>query len=57
MGAAPLVGVTAPQQATVAPALIPSPAAPAPGWYADPAGSAQLRYWDGVDWTDHFSGG
>ncbi|MDQ2727798.1 MAG: DUF2510 domain-containing protein [Actinomycetota bacterium] len=42
----------------------PSPAAPAPatgdpgrsgspvaGWYADPGGSGQRRYWDGRSWT------
>ena len=23
------------------------------GWYADPAGSSQLRWWDGSGWTDH----
>lgn len=25
----------------------------APGWYADPTGQQQLRYWDGSDWTEH----
>jgi hypothetical protein len=23
------------------------------GWYADPAGSPQLRWWDGTQWTEH----
>lgn len=38
------------------------PAAPAPvtpavpaGWYADPAGRFELRYWDGNTWTEHVS--
>lgn len=26
---------------------------PPPGWYDDPAGSAQLRWWDGAQWTEH----
>ncbi|KLR60486.1 Protein of unknown function (DUF2510) [Actinobacteria bacterium IMCC26207] len=29
---------------------------PAPGtadWYPDPSGVDQLRYWDGMAWTDH----
>jgi hypothetical protein len=24
-------------------------------WYPDPAGSGRFRYFDGTDWTDHFS--
>ena len=27
--------------------------APPPGWYPDPSGAAQQRYWDGVAWTEH----
>ena len=27
-------------------------ATPPPGWYDDPAGSRQLRFWDGERWTD-----
>lgn len=23
------------------------------GWYADPLGNHQLRYWDGWQWTQH----
>jgi Protein of unknown function (DUF2510) len=26
---------------------------PAAGWFADPAGSAGTRWWDGAQWTDH----
>jgi hypothetical protein len=25
---------------------------PAAGWFPDPAGTGQLRYWDGQAWTD-----
>ena len=34
----------------------PTPAVPA-GWYADPAGRYELRYWDGWAWTEHVSRG
>ena len=30
------------------------PASPA-GWYADPLGRHQLRYYDGSQWTEHVS--
>ena len=29
----------------------------APGWYPDPGGSSQQRYWDGRRWTDALQGG
>jgi len=36
------------------PTYTPTPAVPA-GWYADPAGRFELRYWDGGQWTEHVS--
>jgi hypothetical protein len=36
------------------PAAAAAPAVPA-GWYADPAGRFELRYWDGGTWTEHVS--
>jgi hypothetical protein len=40
-------------------AYTPAPAAATPavpaGWYADPAGRFELRYWDGGTWTEHVS--
>jgi hypothetical protein len=29
-----------------------SPAGPPAGWYADPSGGVDLRWWDGARWTD-----
>ena len=37
-----------------APAAAAEPAVPA-GWYADPSGRFELRYWDGAAWTEHVS--
>jgi hypothetical protein len=43
------------QAAATAPATPPTtPAVPA-GWYTDPAGRFELRYWDGTAWTEHVS--
>jgi Protein of unknown function (DUF2510) len=39
------VAQPAQQQTAVAPA----------GWYADPSGRYELRYWDGTQWTEHVS--
>jgi Protein of unknown function (DUF2510) len=45
----PSWGGSAQQAATPA-----TPSVPA-GWYADPAGRFELRYWDGAAWTEHVS--
>lgn len=34
-------------------ALSGAPANVAPGWYADPTGGRQARWWDGDEWTQH----
>jgi hypothetical protein len=39
---------------TAATAAASAGAAPA-GWYADPSGRFELRYWDGGQWTEHVS--
>ena len=44
----------APAAAAATPAAAAAPAVPA-GWYADPAGRFELRYWDGSTWTEHVS--
>jgi hypothetical protein len=60
-GASPVSPAAAtPAPAAAAPAAArpaepaPAPAVPA-GWYADPAGRFELRYWDGGTWTEHVS--
>jgi hypothetical protein len=34
-------------------ALSGAPAPVAPGWYSDPTGGRQARWWDGDEWTAH----
>ena len=46
--------VTAAPAAAAATPAAAAPAVPA-GWYADPAGRFELRYWDGSTWTEHVS--
>ncbi len=52
------LGVSAQAASTPAAATPPTspstPSVPA-GWYADPAGRYELRYWDGSAWTEHVS--
>jgi hypothetical protein len=73
LGSAPITTASAPMSQIVAPTvgarqMVSTPAsedlptstrAPVyePGWYADPHGVAQGRYWDGHEWTEHTTGG
>ncbi|MGZ4805095.1 MAG: DUF2510 domain-containing protein [Ilumatobacteraceae bacterium] len=50
----PAPAATPAAAAPAAAAPTPTPAVPA-GWYADPAGRFELRYWDGGTWTEHVS--
>jgi hypothetical protein len=34
-----------------------APPTAAPGWYPDPAGEGEFRYWDGAVWTEAVHGG
>ena len=46
----PVVAVVAePEVAPAAESTVPA------GWYADPSGRFELRYWDGAAWTEHVS--
>jgi Protein of unknown function (DUF2510) len=49
----PVVAPVAEEPAAAAAAPVES-AVPA-GWYADPSGRYELRYWDGNAWTEHVS--
>jgi hypothetical protein len=47
---------------SVPPVAVTTPAAQAPsatpaGWYSDPSGRYELRYWDGTAWTEHVARG
>jgi hypothetical protein len=50
-----------PEPVVETPAYDPAPAQQVPsvpaGWYADPAGRFELRYWDGGQWTEHVARG
>jgi hypothetical protein len=50
----PTVAAVEPAPVEPAPAAAPTPSVPA-GWYADPPGRFELRYWDGGTWTEHVS--
>jgi hypothetical protein len=51
---APIGAATYQPTPTYQPAASAAPAVPA-GWYADPSGRFDLRYWDGGTWTEHVS--
>ncbi|MEX0847132.1 MAG: DUF2510 domain-containing protein [Ilumatobacteraceae bacterium] len=55
-GIAPEPAVAPEPEPTPTPAAeaVATPSVPA-GWYADPAGRFELRYWDGSTWTEHVS--
>jgi hypothetical protein len=45
-----------PAPAAPAPAPEPAPVVSTPaGWYPDPSGRFEMRYWDGTSWTEHVS--
>ena len=53
---APAAAAAAAAAPAAAPAATPAPTPAVPaGWYADPAGRFELRYWDGSTWTEHVS--
>ena len=50
VAAEPVVAVVAePEVTSAAESTVPA------GWYADPSGRFELRYWDGAAWTEHVS--
>jgi Protein of unknown function (DUF2510) len=55
---------TTPTVVATVPVAAPTPPAPAApvssvpaGWYSDPSGRFELRYWDGSQWSEHVSRG
>jgi hypothetical protein len=42
------------QNAEPVPKVTPMAASAPPGWYENPSGEGNLRYWDGSTWTDHY---
>jgi|HigsolmetaAR201D_1030396.scaffolds.fasta_scaffold11974_1 hypothetical protein len=47
-------GSTATTTTSGTPSQPATPSVP-PGWYHDPSGRYELRYWDGTAWTEHVS--
>jgi hypothetical protein len=47
--------VAASQTQTQPQTQVPAQAGPAAGWYPDPLGRSEHRYWDGAAWTPHVS--
>lgn len=52
-GADPVAPIIALMHPAPGPDANPRPAATPPGWYPDPSGAPQQRYWDGVSWSGH----
>lgn len=51
---APATPVVTPQQPAPSNATVAITHTPA-GWYPDPSGRFEMRYWDGLAWTEHVS--
>ncbi len=51
----PVVAEAAAAEPAVADAAPAAESAVPAGWYADPSGRFELRYWDGAAWTEHVS--
>jgi hypothetical protein len=50
------IGVTEPS--VIEPAIQATPVSVTPaGWYPDPSGRFEMRYWDGTAWTEHVARG